>query len=82
MSGKSNLRLSAISNESDETNPPTTPLWLTVKLFMAGNKRRSHVAAPLLHQLLKLHLALLVELVFHVGCAAGVSLRTDAQVLT
>lgn len=49
---------------------------------MPRDERRPHIVAAPLHQVLKLHFALLVEFVLHLGCAAGESLRTDAQVLT
>ena len=49
---------------------------------MPRDERRPHSVAAPLHQVLKLHFALLVEFVLHLGCAAGESLRTDAQVLT
>ena len=49
---------------------------------MPGDKRRPHVVAAVLDQVLKLQFALLVEFVLHLRCAAGVSLRTDTQVLT
>lgn len=49
---------------------------------MPRDKRRPHIVAVLFHQALKLQLALLVEFILHLGCAAGVSLRTDTQVLT
>lgn len=55
---------------------------LTVKLFVPGNKRGPHLVAAFLHQVLELLLALLVEFILHLRCAAGVSLRTDSQVLT
>lgn len=49
---------------------------------MPRDKRCPHIVAALLDQALKLQLALLVEFILHLGCAAGVSLRTDTQVLT
>lgn len=67
------LCMSNISSKSTE---------LTIKLFMPRDERRPHSVAAPLHQVLKLHFALLVEFVLHLGCAAGESLRTDAQVLT
>lgn len=57
-------------------------ILLTVKLFMPGDKCRPHIVAALVDQVLELLFALLVEFVLHLGCAAGVSLRTDTQVLT
>lgn len=55
---------------------------LTIKLFMPRDKRRPHIVAALLDQILKIQFALLVEFVLHLRCAAGVSLRTDTQVFT
>lgn len=49
---------------------------------MPRDKCRPHIVAALLDQVLELQFALLVEFVLHLGCAAGVSLRTDTQVLT
>lgn len=49
---------------------------------MPRHKRRPHIVAALLHQVLEVQFALLVEFVLHLRCAAGVSLRTDTQVLT
>ena len=49
---------------------------------MPRDKCRPHIVADLLDQVLKLQFALLVEFVLHLGRAAGVSLRTDTQVLT
>lgn len=49
---------------------------------MPRDKCRPHSAAALLDQVLELHFALLVEFVLHLGCAAGVPLGTDTQVLT
>lgn len=57
-------------------------IQLTVKLFMPRDKCRPHIVAALLDQVLELQFALQVEFVFHLRCAAGVSLRTDTQVLT
>lgn len=49
---------------------------------MPRDKCRPHIVAAILDQVLELQFALLVEFVLHLGCAAGVSLRTDTQVLT
>lgn len=49
---------------------------------MSCDERGPHVVAAPLHQVLELQFALLVEFILHLGRAAGVSLRTDTQVLT
>lgn len=53
----------------------------TVKLLVPGDEGRPHALAAVLHQVLKVQFALLDEILLHLQCAAGVSLRTEAQVL-
>lgn len=55
---------------------------LTVKLLVPGDERGPHTLAAVFHQVLKVQFALLVEVLLHFQRAAGVSLRTEAQVLT
>lgn len=55
---------------------------LTVKLLVPGDEGGPHTLAAVLHQVLKVQFALLVEVLLHFQRAAGVSLRTEAQVLT
>lgn len=54
----------------------------TVKLLVPGDEGGPHALAAVLHQVLKVQFALLDEVLLHLQCAAGVSLRTEAQVLT
>lgn len=55
---------------------------LTVKLLVPGDECRPYTLAAVFHQVLKVQFALLVEVLLHLQRAAGVSLRTEAQVLT
>lgn len=55
---------------------------LTVKLLVPGDECRPHTLAAVFHQVLKVQFALLIEVFLHLQRAAGVSLRTEAQVLT
>lgn len=55
---------------------------LTIKFFMSRDKSCSHVVAAVFNHNLKFMFALLAEFVLHLRRAAGVTLRTDTQVLT
>lgn len=55
---------------------------LTVKHLVPGDEGHPHTLAAVFHQVLKVQFALLDEVLLHLRRAAGVSLRTEAQVLT
>lgn len=57
-------------------------LQLTVKHLVPGDEGHPHALAAVFHQVLKVQFALLDEVLLHLRRAAGVSLRTEAQVLT
>lgn len=57
-------------------------LELTVKHLVPGDEGHPHTLAAVFHQVLKVQFALLDEVLLHLRRAAGVSLRTEAQVLT
>lgn len=59
-----------------------TRLELTVKHLVLGDEGHPYTLAAVFHQVLKVQFALLDEVLLHLRRAAGVSLRTEAQVLT
>ena len=67
---------------AEKQNLKDVPARPTDKLFMARDERGTQVLACLLHQVLKLQLALLTKFILHFWCAAGVTLGTHTQMFT